>query len=367
MGVQPKVSFVKHIILIMLGLFFVVGTLENTYLFTKITVFSSLRYLSPLTAMVASGLALSCLDLTSPTTRLGILLLLIAGLFLPGHRFAYLILIYTIPIIGWRHFFSLNLICTSLTTLCIVLLLSPWGSHNVYNPVMGHWKLSLGFNNPNTLGLICLIILLETLLLKYYLNPYRFWGLVATFSLLLGLSDSRTAILCYLIFLIFQFCQIGVRLLHLSIIKGFAATMPFVNLIISLIFTYWLKLAHGHLITGFDQEMSNRWRQAVKFINYHGFSVLGQSLNVSSHNALDSGYIYLLLSCGILATIIFLALLAITIYRLLEHQYFQLVIPLLIMCLYGLSEGSFFSLHSNPFLVLLAILILNKDQLNEKI
>ena len=230
-------------------------------------------------------------------------------------------------------------------TLLIVFFLSHLSTNNVYNPVMRHWKMGLGFGNPNTLGLYSLILLMEFTFFKKISNKWLYYSFFVLFLCLLAASDSRTAILLYIIFIILKIIFSKHKCFKIPIITGLTIT-PFVCFIFSLGKTYWYQSFSGPLIKKVDLEFTNRWQQAAKFLSV-GYSAFGRPVHSVSGNYLDAGYINLLLESGIIPTVIILFLLSVILFSLLKQKNYQLFIPIFIMCLYGISENM--SIINNPF------------------
>lgn len=272
------------------------------------------------------------------------------------HSILPLLVIPVVFVVSKFSYIKLDFILRLIATGLIIFIFRNFTTKNVYNPVMGHWKFGLGLGNPNTLGQYTLILLMEMAFLKRHFNRWFYYLGVLILIILLLASDSRTAILLYLIFLVLRLvflCRSTITSKLLEIIVGL---FPFICFAFSLAMTLWYKFYPGILIKSIDQEFSNRWRQAAKFLT--GLSLFGVKVHSTAKDALDVGYIHILISTGVILTIVFLLCMSWILLQLLHREAYQLLVPLLTMCILGISEGF---IIQDPFLIS-ALVMLIKDQ-----
>lgn len=251
-------------LLILLSVFTASKLFQNTVLLSTTITSHILAIISLLSLAIVIFIAILYTPLNKRNIGL-FLSLAVLGIFVPFHLCFYLLVIFAIPIIGLQRFFSWNFWTILLSIMVIGILFRPFATKQVFNPVMDHWKRSLGLGNPNALGNFCFVLLLELpLIAKKFPTPMKIiLFLLVTFGLIW--SDSRTPIFLYIIYLLGLLLSRKVKRSKASDIL--LSITPFICLGLSLTTAYFFHFYPDRLLTIFDQEMSNRWLQADKFIN----------------------------------------------------------------------------------------------------
>lgn len=260
-----------------------------------------------------------------------------------------LLLMYLLPIIGFPRMLYLDFWSRLVGYGVVVVVLRLLATHNVYNPVVFGWKLGLGFNNPNTLGAMTMILFMELVTLHKYFSRYIFWGGLLALVPFLFMSRSRTAIWGSMIFLIFILLFKYLNLRRYRVTDYFVVLMPLIAAIISAIFAIWYKLNAQHAwVKAFDLFTSNRLQLGSYFFHKYGVGLFGHTINTSKY-VLDTGYLNLLITQGIIITVLFLVYYGLTLANLIRVNWWPIVPAMLAMLFVGLSEGYFANVNMNPF------------------
>lgn len=225
-------------------------------------------------------------------------------------------------------------------------------------------KHSLGFLNPNNLGLLSIIIFLEFIYLNwekklfvkcilfsyplYYLNTY------------IGCKTAiYIMILSLLLIIIIKFKK---NFLSLGIVKHLVEnSFSYLTLISILFFVlYYLNNPIGTII---NNIMTTRLYNMQFYFNNYGLSLFGKMLN--SELTLDTFYYYIIYGYGFINTIIILISFKLLFKKLYLNNNYALIFVFFIFAIYGLSERLWFNIDYNAFICFFSLILYN-DSKSEK-
>ena len=201
----------------------------------------------------------------------------------------------------------------------------------------GRLRHSMGFTNPNTLGLACTLLCLEIL----YLNRMR-WSkgpvaIIAAITLAVDrLSGSRTAELIVVLALVLS----ALNTVRPDLFRGNAFRVLvqwFPPLGGALTYVAVRFFISGHpTALALNEALSNRLKNITRLSRRTPVTMFGNDL-ASSNLTLDSAYAYLVLGLGAVTSACFLVLMAALAGRLQRMGDAPLLIVLLCLFAYGLS------------------------------
>ena len=221
----------------------------------------------------------------------------------------------------------------------------------------GRLRHSMGFTNPNTLGLACTLLCLEIL----YLNRMR-WSkgpvaIVAAITLAVDrLSGSRTAELIVLLALVLS----ALNTVRPDLFRGNAFRVLvqwFPPLGGALTYVAVRFFISGHpTALALNEALSNRLKNITRLSRRTPVTMFGNDL-ASSNLTLDSAYAYLVLGLGAVTSACFLVLMAALAGRLQRMGDAPLLIVLLCLFAYGLSERLWMNIDYDILMLCLGILM----------
>lgn len=231
----------------------------------------------------------------------------------------------------------------------------------------GTWRHSLGFTNPNTLGMHIMILVFEIL----YFNKEKvsIWKLTVSFFILFAINyyaGCRTINLLMIIScIIFTIYKYFPNILNKKIIKSGIINSPIIFFIITFIFFYLYKinLPLGETV---NNLLSNRLMNIVTYSQYYSINIFGNNLD-SLELTLDTFYAYLIYGTGILGTIFTLYVFRKLFIELYKRKETSLIIIFFIFMIYGFSERIWVLIDYNIFMSCFAFLVFsNKEKTKEK-
>lgn len=218
--------------------------------------------------------------------------------------------------------------------------------------LIANQRLAFGFNTPNQFGVMIFSICVEWL----YLTRQRLWPTLITTGVMLltyRLSGARTAFVGFIIFVVLGACfksNLVQKLLRSNLgilLIGHSYTWL---LLLSGYFVYLYQ--HGAQVAfQVNELLSGRIELAAAYLQVYGLQLWPRQLQeIQSSNiwsTLDNQYMRLLITDGLLCTLIFLVGMAWLIRRLLKRRAYSLVALLLAFAVAGLMESQLFVLNIN--------------------
>lgn len=301
-------------------------------------------------------------------------LLLIAYLRSGYNHLIYLLL----ALLGMRNVSSARIIrfdfVVRVLLMCVVIFSSLTGiTENYVTWRTGSTTLrySLGYNHPNTLASMCLVLMLE----EAWLHQRKFsighavliWSAAA---ILYRITSNRTAILLMAVFPVLLIAYSHAR--HRNKHKTSRGIYQLLFLIMVALSFLMMQSEHP-LMKGLDALLSNRFSNAKRIYDQYGISLLGQHVVLTSvktarmmHTSialLDIAYLRMLIQAGPLVV----ALVAMLYFRLMKFTClmsdgYTLLIVVLLM-IFGLCESTFNNVYMN-FTLVLACQVLYETDLN---
>ncbi|AEB30202.1 hypothetical protein CAR_c15430 [Carnobacterium sp. 17-4] len=230
---------------------------------------------------------------------------------------------------------------------------------------------SLGYAHPNTLFMHVFIIAIDIIVLRY--NKLNFKTLLIL-NFFLGvfsnITSSRTGMIVFICLSILIFLQKKFNILNKSKIIRIIITY---SISIFTLSTYFLVYAYNNsssLVYILDTMITGRIRSAAYYWNTYGLSILGQPTNrLSTIDALltnqrayilDNVYFNLLISQGVVFTIIYIVLYTKLIKKLFNEKNEIAILLIFTFFVYGLTEGIPLNIEFNYTALLLGNIIAQK-------
>lgn len=215
----------------------------------------------------------------------------------------------------------------------------------------GTYRHSLGFTNPNALGMAILILCLEIL----YLNQMRFrWSTIAFVVVLSTFSDfyagSRAASVVVVMAVFLSICHsVRPEILRLTFVRTVScySAVIFCGLMACLVYLYASGGAIAHEL---NHLLSNRLSNTYLLSQSYGISWFGNNLE-NSGLALDSTYAYLWIGLGPLVLIFFLWAFTGLMRELIRQDNIPLLIVFFCLATYGMSERLWVNVDYNVFML----------------
>lgn len=258
---------------------------------------------------------------------------------------------------------------------------------NIMNNVLiyrndGSIRSSLGFEHPNKLGLNIMILLADYLYITKN-SKNKEHKLLDVFVILISLisiyfvSNSRSALVCVLILLIYILFEKSIinHLYSKKIIKGIFKTAFIFFMILSVSLGLLFPKNIG-IVNKINKMSSGRVYYTSYYLKKYDINLFGNKLvqknkeYTSDNNILyfpfDNGYANLLLTYGLIISI----LLAYLFYKMLNELFktknYLLATIIFMFLIYGLMETGFININTNIYLLALANIFYDKTKLNNK-
>lgn len=216
---------------------------------------------------------------------------------------------------------------------------------------------SFGMGEPNY-AFLC--VFLTMMLLLYYnyerLNKWWFLGTSAVAFLFYELTFCRTGIAVFFFcwgLIVFEKCVKNKKakfILALSVPVG--ALFSFCTMVIYNADNPVLKLLN-HYVSGRIYIMSSYFRDQGLAL----YPRTQESFYASYYGLIDNSYMFVLLYCGWIVAIFFLALMCMTLFRLYKQGHFKELVMIGTLALYGVLEQFVMNGFMNPFILLGAVLL----------
>lgn len=134
--------------------------------------------------------------------------------------------------------------------------------------------------------------------------------------------------------------------------KKIASNAFFILLILSILMAF-LYNSTNPIMSGLDKILSRRLYLSNYFVDRYGITLFGTEITNDKFYILDNAYVNLIVRYGIILTIYFVIIYKKTIDNLLRDNKMLLVIIMIVLLIYGLSESPIYIPAKNPYVLLL--------------
>jgi len=240
----------------------------------------------------------------------------------------------------------------------------------------GFVRNSLGFWHPNTTAAILLAtIMIYLLKVKKHFNILKTVGIILFYLIINIFTDSRTSLILMLLLVLGYFIS-GIFKKISQRILSYVAKNFFILMLLFLILSYgisYLYTGDNSFLRILDSWSSYRIILGRGFILDYPLNLFGNQLTIFSPNdigantietgfrVLDNGYLHILLSQGIIFTILMLYYFSWIIKKMFNLGFY--IVPLLgiVLALFGLMEQTFMSFPFNVLVIFGGILLKNSN------
>lgn len=241
----------------------------------------------------------------------------------------------------------------------------------VYDGTRVVMRFSLGFSQPNYLGSHLFIICLCIAFIYFKRMSFKTISVIVILDVFIYMTCySRTNCILVISILIVSVVANKVDTIQLngySVIKKILTILPiaiFIAIVICSIFysDFWLGTI--------NKLMSNRLLYSHEYFNNYGFSILGQPVDFSEITTraytIDCAYIYLAIRFGVIWAFLFPCVYTQICKRAIQINRLDIVVLVVTVALWGISETYYFRIQYNFSLILMGIfLFTNGNQLLE--
>jgi len=215
----------------------------------------------------------------------------------------------------------------------------------------GEYRHSLGFTNPNALGMCILIIGLEILYLgdmKIKFGGLLIIGLLFAFQNYYAGSRTASLVLIFATTLAL-ILQIYPTIFKKWIVKIFIINSAFIFSAITF-FIVFLYMRNNSLAIVFNELLSYRIYNISVYTESLGISLFGHSIS-DIGLALDNAYAYSLYGLGVISILLFIISFNKLFKVLYLKRHFPLILIMLCFTFYGISERLWLSIDYNIFML----------------
>lgn len=228
----------------------------------------------------------------------------------------------------------------------------------------GHTIHSIGFSNPNILGLHTFLLCTE--LLYIYRNKISA-SIIGITILLMSwsyyYSGCRTAIFMYVLSLLLFFVYSKNKdFFKNKIIKFFVIYSPIITSITVFIF-YVLFVKNTAIGIGLDNILSARLSNIKFFSKMFPITLFGVDMSVANKSC-DIAFVYILYSFGVIGFIFSIFFFQKIIRNFYKYNLIHLVILIYILILYGLSEKLWLFVDYNVLIVIFSFILLEQKEID---
>lgn len=226
----------------------------------------------------------------------------------------------------------------------------------------GQIRHSLGFTNPNVLGMHTLILGLE--ILYYNRNKLSFSKIALCFIMLLVsdyYSGSRTTLLA-LVFgiILFIVCKRNKKIFDHKVIKFCIINSPIILSIIVYI-AYCLYINNNQIGILIDKTLSGRLTNIEFFQTHYSVNLFGNNIE-EANKSLDTANAYALYAFGVSGLMLYMFGFRKLFKKLYKIGNYSLVIIMLVFILYGLSEKLWLFADCNMLVTTLSFIIFRNNE-----
>lgn len=235
----------------------------------------------------------------------------------------------------------------------------------------GTEKISLGFNHPNSLSLIILIVISSRFsLLISNKNNFKniksiIWWIITVGLIILSIASGGLAGLVGVAFSSLTLILIW-KIKNIKILKIYSIGV----FLLSLIFSIITAVMPGIYSSSLNSFFSGRLEYNSLFYHIYGFkNLFGKTiLNISGSGAgdyylfLDNGYLYAIISYGLLFSLIVFLYYIVLMLKSIDKGLEYLLIPLVSFSVLGISQFTVTRLYCYP-LLFISILFFSKNEI----
>ncbi len=230
-------------------------------------------------------------------------------------------------------------------------------------------RYSLGFAHPNTTYLYFFVLVILFIYIHYDKIELKHYILLLTLGYLMYMiTDSRTGYYNLIISLFITYILKNKKIMKNKFVKVLLSLSPIILSIGILVCSIYYSQSNS-ILNRLNQLLSGRIELSNKFLNIYGIKLFGQQIVEGSdlngsYLRIDSGYISLLLTCGVIAFVFYIILHVKILKIYLYNQKYKEVLFLLSFLVYGLTEVYIYNVFINASLVFFSDLLYKKNKNN---
>lgn len=253
--------------------------------------------------------------------------------------------------------------CLIITIVCYYLGIVE-GYNMIDSEAFLEVRLSLGYTHPNNLFSQIFILVVGILLANHERLKLRHYSLLILFEIFCGIiTYSRTGMIVLAILIILTMLRNTKMVNNHIFIFAAKYSFPICGILIMLAIGMY---KNGNMfVNAMDALVSGRIRFAYRIIDNYGINLVGQQIEyIGAADAvkqgvtaivLDSMYPYLLVSYGIVFTIVFIGLVMIAQKVLVANDEKVLLIIIVCYSIYSLTQRAFYSVNNNYTILILSL------------
>ena len=260
---------------------------------------------------------------------------------------------------------KINLLTKCVCLFAVIYLALSGTIQNLEFAKDGYYISAYGFKNPNLLAAV--IFEINLMLLYFNRNKIGFFGFFL-FVVITGinfyLTRSRTplysSLIVFILFLLYKLLMnkdlIKSVFFKKNVIMGFKIFTVLLFLLVCFNINFFIR--NGELL-------SSRFQLVHTFVTYYGLTLLGQEVMTVAGRTLDFGYVYLLLTYGILYFFLFVMAYAKALNNAYLHNDLIEMLVILAFLLYGIGETTMLRIEYNFTLLFLVSVAWNSKYKRE--
>lgn len=215
-----------------------------------------------------------------------------------------------------------------------------------------HYRYSLGFFHPNTLGMFIAILTFEYLYIKR--NKLSFSNILLALVInfiILKIAESRTSFFCIILLLLtLMFKKYVEKFLYNNkkhfFIKNQFLIMSIICVLLTIIYSYYNNFS---LLIELNNMFSGRLEIQSNYLKLYPINLLGN--NIEIFRTLDCGFIKVILNYGLLSFFILVKIFKENFKKGFSKKNTVLILINLIIILYTISESYFIYVPYNIFMI----------------
>lgn len=230
----------------------------------------------------------------------------------------------------------------------------------------GEIRHSLGFTNPNVLGMHIYIMIVEFIYLKRKeFNIYMAFGCLVVFFILNEYPKSRSVnVICLILLILLLFYKYKPGFIQNRYIKFIIVNSPLITTILVLLVSYLYinKYNVGLLI---NDLTSGRLSNIEYFYNNYLINFFGNNIEIAN-KSLDTMIAYVTYAFGISGIIIYLIGIKALLIRLYELKDYFMLLIMFVFIIYGMSEKLWLFADCNIFITTLSLVFFKSEVIKFK-
>lgn len=219
----------------------------------------------------------------------------------------------------------------------------------------GGLRSSMGFTNPNALGIAVFGLICDILYTYDFKMTFKLTVFVSAITLwMYTVARSRTATLAIVVLILVALLyNYAPNIFKSKAFKNVCYVMPFFLSLLTIVAvnSYMNGGAFGNMV---NELLSHRLGSISNFVEALDVTFWGQPIHETLHHTLDNTFAFVLYDLGILVSILFLVFYIRTVKNNFKYNNIHLVIIMLAFMCYGLSEHLWINVDYNIFMLAFA-------------